>query len=607
MHRRLLILAVVLCLFPAATVAAGPIATHNNERPSGTLMNGRLELKLYAGLGTWHPESDSGASVDVQALGVEGGPLTIPGPLIRVPAGTAVDITLRNTLAVPMEFHGFYSRPASKDEGIVVEAGASRSVTFNVGSAGTYHYWGTTTHSALRDRTGIDSQLSGAFIVDDAGASKDRILLMTAWFAEPIANNPTPKDPRYVYAINGKSWPHTASMTYAVGEHVVWRVINLTETTHPMHLHGSYFDVTGAGDGLTDVAYTQDQYLKVVTQQVPIGGTARLAWIPDRDGNWLFHCHILGHISPAATIARQPLGQHQHDAEAGMRGLVVGIKVKSPTPRALTADPSARALTLTLRNIDKRFGAENGIGLALDNGNVMTPGPLLILTRGQPVAITLKNTLSEPAAIHWHGMELESYFDGVAGFSGSPGSVTPSIAPGGEFVARFTPPRAGTFMYHTHSHDEVQLAKGLFGAIVVLEPGQSYDASTDHVLMLGLNGAEVGSQGGNRDQVLLNGELGPTIQMKSGVPNRLRFINITANNDGINVFLLNQFDLGSWTLAAKDGAERTGAQRVTTPSRQAIGVGEIYDFLYTPVAGSQWIEVRRGGGAFLIQARIVPR
>ena len=50
------------------------------------------------------------------------------------------------------------------------------------------------------------------------------------------------------------------------------------------------------------------------------------------------------------------------------------------------------------------------------------PGPVLVLTRGEPVEITLVNRMTEPTAIHWHGIELESYDDGVPGWGGSPES-----------------------------------------------------------------------------------------------------------------------------------------------------------------------------------------
>jgi FtsP/CotA-like multicopper oxidase with cupredoxin domain len=583
------------------------ILTHDNETPAGTLRNGRLELKLYAGSGTWYPENSTGAGEVVQAFGIEGQGLAVPGPLLRVPRGTEIDVAIRNTLPVAMEVHGFQSRPSTSDEAIVIDPGATRRVTFNAGSAGTYHYWATTTHATLLTRYGIDSQLSGAFIVDEPAAPRDHIFVLTAWSAEPLVGNPNPKDPRYIYTMNGKSFPHTSKLRYQVGDRVRWRVINLTETTHPMHLHGFYFDVTSDGNGLTDTVLTRDKHRRVVTEQLGVGETARIEWSPDREGNWLFHCHIVAHMSPDVGLVRYPRGTHQHvEGDLGMRGLVVALSVDGVSSHRETVTAPARAMTLSMTPVNKRFGTEDGYGLSLDGAAATTPGPLLVLKRGQPVAITLKNSLAEPTSIHWHGMELDSYFDGVPGFSGKGGSVTPMIEPGGEFIARFTPPRAGTFMYHTHSHDERVLAKGLYGPIIVVDPNETYDPSVDHVLMLGLNGAEKGGTGGS-DQVLLNGRLtGPT-SMKRGVPNRLRIINITANNDALTMFVINNLEVARWTLAAKDGAEREGSQRETMPARQTVGVGEIYDFLYTPGDGSQWIEVRRGSGAFLIQSRIQPR
>ena len=80
------------------------------------------------------------------------------------------------------------------------------------------------------------------------------------------------------------------------------------------------------------------------------------------------------------------------------------------------------------------------------------------------------NRLSEGTAIHWHGMELDSFYDGVHGWSGVGSRVTPLINPGGTFVVRFTPPRTGTFIYHTHLHDNRQLPSGLYGALLVVDP-----------------------------------------------------------------------------------------------------------------------------------------
>ena len=73
------------------------------------------------------------------------------------------------------------------------------------------------------------------------------------------------------------------------------------------------------------------------------------------------------------------------------------------------------------------------------------PGPTLVLTRNQPVVIHITNQLDEATSVHWHGIELECYYDGVPGWGGDGPRVTPMIAPGRSFDALFAPPRAGRF------------------------------------------------------------------------------------------------------------------------------------------------------------------
>ena len=67
--------------------------------------------------------------------------------------------------------------------------------------------------------------------------------------------------------------------------------------------------------------------------------------------------------------------------------------------------------------------------------------------------------------------------------------MTPPIEPGQSFVARYTPPRTGTFIYHTHWHNFLQLTGGLYGPLIVLPQGQTFDPATDIPMVIGLGGA----------------------------------------------------------------------------------------------------------------------
>jgi FtsP/CotA-like multicopper oxidase with cupredoxin domain len=105
-------------------------------------------------------------------------------------------------------------------------------------------------------------------------------------------------------------------------------------------------------------------------------------------------------------------------------------------------------------------------------------GTPLILERGEPVAITVINRLPRAISVHWHGVELESYFDGVADWSGEPGRTAPASAPADSFTARFPPLRAGTFIHHVHMDSRNELGSGLYGPLLVFDAGTRFDAET---------------------------------------------------------------------------------------------------------------------------------
>jgi FtsP/CotA-like multicopper oxidase with cupredoxin domain len=338
-----------------------------------------------------------------------------------------------------------------------------------------------------------------------------------------------------------------------------------------------------------------------------------MKWSPERAGNWLFHCHMLVHMMPPDGVGA---GAHAHDdAAAGMAGLVLGIHVTGADRVPPESEGPRRQLRFTVEP-DVRHGAVPSYRVGLTSGtdpisrvnDQPVPGPIMLLTRGEPVAVEVVNRLQEPTAIHWHGLELESYSDGVAGFGGTAGNVTPSVPPGGRFTARFTPSRAGTFIYHTHWHNRAQLAAGIYGPIVVLEPGQTHDPSTDHLVVLGYDGRDLPAP---NEPIVVNGESRPRpLVLKAGVPNRVRIINITPDNVAFTVQLLQRFDPMVWTLVSKDGAVIADSGRKAQPARQLVTVGENYDFEIAPLpagAAPIWMELKRGSGEMLIQWPVTVR
>ena len=127
-----------------------------------------------------------------------------------------------------------------------------------------------------------------------------------------------------------------------------------------------------------------------------------------------------------------------------MGGLVMGVEVRGHDASAVTLAGSARRRLRLVAQVDAGgTDSEPSFGYVLHEGagakppaGPLLPGPVILLKRGEPVAITIVNRLPEATAVHWHGIELESYPDGVPGWSGAGKEILPSVAPGDSIVVR---------------------------------------------------------------------------------------------------------------------------------------------------------------------------
>ena len=93
--------------------------------------------------------------------------------------------------------------------------------------------------------------------------------------------------------------------------------------------------------------------------------------------------------------------------------------------------------------------------------NGQSPGPTIEAVEGDKVRIFVTNKLPEHTAVHWHGQLLPNGMDGVGGLT------QPHIKPGKTFVYEFQLRKSGTFMYHPHADEMVQMAMGMMGFFVV--------------------------------------------------------------------------------------------------------------------------------------------
>lgn len=188
---------------------------------------------------------------------------------------------------------------------------------------------------------------------------------------------------------------------------------------------------------------------------------------------------------------------------------------------------TARATTIKLKGPE---GPDSPL-LGYDG---LIPGPTLRFTQGQVVRIRFRNELDVPTTVHWHGIRLDNAMDGV------PGLTQDAVQPKGSFDYEFTPPDAGTFWYHAHVDSWDQVARGLFGALIIDEVKPAFALENDHVLVLTdwrvdetgvFDAASMGrpidwaSGGRTGNLVTVNGIDVPEIPLPAGTSQRLRLIN----------------------------------------------------------------------------------
>ena len=150
--------------------------------------------------------------------------------------------------------------------------------------------------------------------------------------------------------------------------------------------------------------------------------------------------------------------------------------------------------------------------------------------------------------------------------------LAPSIAPNDSFVARLTLKRSGTFIYHTHLNDLAQLTSGMYGAVIVLEPGKHYDKRTDHLFVASWDGPD------DPPHLLVNGDsLPPALMLAAQTHHRFRFVFIGAVG-GETFVLRSGSDTAQWRPLARDGFTLPKSQQVVRGARVQGWAGQTYDF-----------------------------
>ncbi len=602
-----------------APSGAEPVIQFNDNRvPAGRLAAGALTVALEVRRGDWRPLGADKPAVSLYAFGEAGKPPEDPGPLLRVRAGTEIRARVTNRTDSTVVVHGLSSRRVALMDTLVVPPGEAREAHFVADAPGTYYYWASAHGESFENRQNDDAHLNGALIVDAAGAAPrpDRVFVIER-FIPPGDTSDDQVTAFELFTFNGRAWPNTERLTYDVGDSVRWRFINASNDVHPLHLHGFYYRVDARGDLQQDTVYWPAQRRMDVTEPMWDGTTMDVAWSPDRPGGWIFHCHLNWHVlsNPTFPLDSERLDQRlghvlsgypdqpmEDHARYGMGGLVLGIYVRPPRGWRPYAG-ERRTLRLLVRSDSAPGDSTRRFGYALEEGSdpapdsLVVPGPAIVLHKGEPTRIWIVNQTSEMTQVHWHGLEIESGYDGVAGVSGIGTTMEPPIMPGDSFAVLLTPPRAGSFMYHTHINDIRQQSHGLYGPLIVLDSGQTWDPATDLTFVTG-DAPDYEPE--------LNGTRHPApLALRSGVAYRFRLMNITMGGPGLVFSLVRNGAPIRWKPVAKDGFALPLWQAAPRPASQPVSIGETYDFRVSEAdTATTTLELRTRAGRLLVAQAI---
>ncbi len=221
--------------------------------------------------------------------------------------------------------------------------------------------------------------------------------------------------------------------------------------------------------------------------------------------------------------------------------------------------------------------------------NGQSPGPTIEVVEGDRVRLFVTNKLPEYTTIHWHGQRLPNGMDGIGGLT------QPHIQPGQTYVYEFVAQRPGTFMYHPHADEMVQMAMGMMGFWVThpknpgTTPGYA-PADRDFVFLLNAYDIEPDSMVPRVSTMLdfnlwnFNSRVWPGIDpivVRRGDRVRIRVGNLTMTNHPIHIhgheFFVAGTD-GGWTNPSSRWPEVT----------VDIGVGQMRAMEFIADAPGDW-------------------
>ena len=248
-----------------------------------------------------------------------------------------------------------------------------------------------------------------------------------------------------------------------------------------------------------------------------------------------------------------------------------------------TMDEDVKVFHLTAEPIQREFSPGFWVNCWGYNGS--SPGPTIEAVEGDRVRILVTNHLNEPTSVHWHGLILPNGMDGIAGLTQK------AIPPGDTFKYEFTLKQNGTYMYHPHSDEMVQIALGMMGFFII-HPKEAEEPKMDRDFALFLHewripmGASTPIPFEMLDFNLFtfNSILYPKIEslvVKQGDRVRIRLANVMMNSHPIHLH-------GHEFVVTRRGAKRLSLAQQYSEVTVSVAPGETRDIEFIADNPGDW-------------------
>jgi len=299
-----------------------PVLTPNGATLPWTMKDGVKEFHLVA-----EPVlREFAPGMSVKCWGYNG---STPGPTIEAVEGDRVRILVENRLPENTSIHWHGILLPNGMDGVSglnqppIRPGETFVYEFPLRQNGTQMY-----HPHADEMLQMAVGMMGLFVIHprerrEPAVDRDFAIMLHEWAIHPGTYRPDPAvmTDFNIFTFNGRVYPGTDTLVVRTGQRVRVRLGNLSMDSHPIHLHGFRFFVTGTDGGPIEPS----AQMRETTVNVPVGSTRDFEFVADAPGDWILHCHKSHHTMNAmAHDVPNTLGANQKDVARKIRELLPG-------------------------------------------------------------------------------------------------------------------------------------------------------------------------------------------------------------------------------------------------------------------------------------------